>query len=667
MALRIQGKLALALGAIIVLFVAVALLAQQLSHDAGEEIRRVGEYSFPTTLHATSLLDVISDMNVDVLDYARGEPGKREQYSATYEKFTRLYAELESSSPHDHRVAQIGRLMARIDDNARSRLFDDYDPNRERWARERMANLERRFSGPLEPLLDHIRVTELALGTADSDEILAGLLRREVVYSELIAAAESMRRALYEYLDGVADARSFTSEAETFELQLAEARSLSSDPDTEEGLNRVASLFEGLRRGATEIIEGFDPAEKRAVTSVVDEMASDFAELESLVEDLAQSSQERTHTSLAAVQQRVQTNQRLVLLTLLLALGLAAGVTAFADRAIARPIRELRDVMDEISSGNNEAIVSHTDRRDEVGEMARTVRVFKENARALAEKTADLEAMPAKLGKYLSPQVYSSIFRGRTEVQVRAKRKKLTVFFSDLVGFTLVSSALEPEETAAVLNNYLTEMTRIALEHGATIDKYIGDGIMAFFGDPESDGVVADAQACVRMALAMQRRMSELADEWSSAGHDQPLQCRIGIHTGFCDVGNFGSDQHLDYTIIGQTVNLANRLEGITEPGGITLSHETWALTKDLVRAEPGTPVQLKGIPREVVPYRVVRDYQDPAVAERVIRTRARGVDLLIDLDELERISGDGGETSERTAVIEGLESALRTLRKAGR
>src|SRR4029453_12278266 len=145
-----------------------------------------------------------------------------------------------------------------------------------------------------------------------------------------------------------------------------------------------------------------------------------------------------------------------------------------------------------------------------------------------------------QLSKYLSPQVYSSIFTGQQSVEISSRRKKLTIFFSDIGDFTETTDSLESEELTGLLNRYLTEMSKIALEHGATVDKYIGDAIMAFFGDPESRGVKEDAKACVAMSIAMQRRMGELQSEWLDAGLEKPFQLRIGIKTGYCPVGNFG-------------------------------------------------------------------------------------------------------------------------------
>jgi class 3 adenylate cyclase len=136
----------------------------------------------------------------------------------------------------------------------------------------------------------------------------------------------------------------------------------------------------------------------------------------------------------------------------------------------------------------------------------------------VSEKNAQLETLASKLAKYLSPQVYASIFASNQNVQLASQRKKLTVFFSDIVNFTETTDKMESEDLTHLLNHYLTEMSAIALDYGATIDKYIGDAIMIFFGDPESQGVNQDAIACVKMAVAMRKRVEELASEWREAG-----------------------------------------------------------------------------------------------------------------------------------------------------
>ena len=223
------------------------------------------------------------------------------------------------------------------------------------------------------------------------------------------------------------------------------------------------------------------------------------------------------------------------------------------------------------------------------------------------ELAGELRDFSAKLSRYLSPQLHQSIFSGAKDVEISTDRKKLTVFFSDIVDFTSTTESMQPEDLAFLLNHYLTEMTDIALAHGATIDKFIGDAILLFFGDPESRGVKEDAMACVRMAVAMQKRMEALRRELKAKGYITPLHMRIGINTGYCNVGNFGSDQRIDYTIIGGEVNLASRLESLALPDSIVLSFATYSLVEDMIEAEAGEPMRVKGLADPVTPYRLIR------------------------------------------------------------
>ncbi|TFF27132.1 adenylate/guanylate cyclase domain-containing protein [Jiella endophytica] len=289
----------------------------------------------------------------------------------------------------------------------------------------------------------------------------------------------------------------------------------------------------------------------------------------------------------------------------------------------------------------------------------RQARVFRRMNTDLEEANSFLAAVSMKISKYLSPQVYRSIFSGERDVVISTERKKLTVFFSDIKDFTVTSERLQPEELTQLLNEYFTEMSKIAQEHGATVDKFIGDAILAFFGDPETKGPKEDAQACVRMAVAMQRRMAELNDTWRQRGIEKPFQTRMGINTGYCNVGNFGSEDRMDYTIIGAEANLAARLESIAEPGGIVLSYETYALVSDIVRARPLEAISLKGISRQVVPY----------VVEAVPDERAEeNGDVINEFTEGARIFLDMGQVSERerARLAAVLKQAMERLQAAG-
>ncbi len=276
------------------------------------------------------------------------------------------------------------------------------------------------------------------------------------------------------------------------------------------------------------------------------------------------------------------------------------------------------------------------DRRpDEIGTissaMARYMEVIDQRETELAAKTSMLEQLSTQLAKYFSPQVYESIFTGKQQVRIASSRKKLTIFFSVIVGFTEIADQLESEELTQLLNQYLTEMSRIALAHGATIDKYVGDGILIFFGDPETKGVRDDALACVRMAIAMRRSMRELGYLWRAAGIGNRLQIRMGIHTGFCTVGNFGSDDRMDYTIVGGAVNTAARLEELTAPGDILLSFETFALIENEVDCEPRGSVEVKGIAHPIQTYRVAE--RDTALGSDDLKLRETRPHFRLEID----------------------------------
>ena len=221
-------------------------------------------------------------------------------------------------------------------------------------------------------------------------------------------------------------------------------------------------------------------------------------------------------------------------------------------------------------------------------------------------KKEETERLSVNLAKYLPPQVHEAIFSGEFDTEITTKRRKLTIFFSDISNFTSTSEGLQPEDLTRYLNEYFSEMTDIALDHGATIDKYIGDAMMVFFGDPESKGEQEDARACVKMALKMRDRISDLQDKWQKQGFADPFVIRMGMNTGYCNVGNFGSDQRLTYTIIGSEVNVAQRLEASAQPGGILMSYETYAHAQDLIEVEQLNSISMKGVKREIKVFSVL-------------------------------------------------------------
>lgn len=261
---------------------------------------------------------------------------------------------------------------------------------------------------------------------------------------------------------------------------------------------------------------------------------------------------------------------------------------------------------------------------------------LKEAMNKVEENNRSLEKLSAQLSKYLSPQLFQSIFSGQKDVVLDTSRKKLTVFFSDIKGFTQMTDAMDPEAMTMILNTYLNAMTEIALEYGGTIDKFIGDAVMVFFGDPESKGDQQDAINCVNMALAMREKMTELKAFWQERGYKLPFQIRMGINTGYCTVGNFGAENRMDYTIIGGNVNLASRLESIAEADQIHISQTTEQLVCDTVECQLIGEISVKGIANPVRTYEVLKHKIDPQQASHIQRKQP-GLDIDVDLTKVDK------------------------------
>ena len=220
-----------------------------------------------------------------------------------------------------------------------------------------------------------------------------------------------------------------------------------------------------------------------------------------------------------------------------------------------------------------------------------------EKQQQLLQKASD------RLSKYLSPQICEQIFSD-VEFDTGTGRKKLTIFFSDIVNFTSITESMEAEELSGFLNFYLTNMCEIALKYGGTIDKFIGDSVMIFFGDPQSKGPEQDALACCNMGLEMLafvEKNEELFKE--QFNFPEKLEIRIGVHSGVCSVGNFGSDQRLDYTVIGRAVNVAARLEQAAPKNSMLVSNSTKSLLGDTFQVSDSIEVKAKGIDRPIIGY----------------------------------------------------------------
>jgi adenylate cyclase len=253
----------------------------------------------------------------------------------------------------------------------------------------------------------------------------------------------------------------------------------------------------------------------------------------------------------------------------------------------------------------------------------------------LAQQQKQAVELSRKLAKYLSPQIWGSLFSGKRDAKVETRRKKLTVFFSDIKGFSAMSEELPLDTLTRMLNTYLSEMTKIASRHGGTVDKFIGDAVMVFFGDPNSKGSKEDATACVAMAIDMQKQMKLLRQRWKREGIEHKLEIRIGINTGYCTVGNFGTDTRLDYTILGTDVNLASRLESSCRPGHILISKATYELVKDRIMCRAMEDIQVKGFNRPIAVYEVTEMKSRAGSGAGFLSLEAPGFAIHMDLHKV--------------------------------
>jgi adenylate cyclase len=266
-----------------------------------------------------------------------------------------------------------------------------------------------------------------------------------------------------------------------------------------------------------------------------------------------------------------------------------------------------------------------------VAGQRRQSRVIAGMNKELATRNEFLAAVSHKISRYLPPQVYRSIFAGAKDVNIHTERRKLTIFFSDIKDFTVTMERLQPEQMTTLLNEYFTAMSEIATRHGGTVDKFVGDAILIFFGDPETKGVCEDARACLRMAFEMQNAIAAMNAKWRGEGIEHPFLVRMGINTGYCNVGNFGSVDRMDYTIVGAEVNLAARLQSVAEPSQIVISYETYAQVRDHFLAHPLAPIRVKGVSHEVVPYVVDGTLASNGKELSLFSGHARGLEFYLD------------------------------------
>ncbi len=259
-----------------------------------------------------------------------------------------------------------------------------------------------------------------------------------------------------------------------------------------------------------------------------------------------------------------------------------------------KPIRLLVKGVSAIAAGNFDQKINIR-RSDELGDLTDA---FNDMAKSLREK----EVIKGAFSKYVTKSVVDRILQHRDGLKLGGEKKVVTVFFSDIRGFTPMSEVLSAEEVVQLLNEYFTAMTAIIFKYEGTLDKFMGDAIMAVYGAPIE--MPDHAERAVLAAIEMSRKMTELQAKWKMEGKRE-VNIGIGINTGEVVVGNIGSNERMEYTAIGDNVNLTQRLESVAEKGQILISASTYEKVKHKVDVVMLDPIKVKGKTDKVVAYSV--------------------------------------------------------------
>jgi len=263
------------------------------------------------------------------------------------------------------------------------------------------------------------------------------------------------------------------------------------------------------------------------------------------------------------------------------------------------PIRLLVEATAEMAKGRFHVRVPLTS-RDELGDLTLA---FNHMAEGLEQR----EKMKSAFGRMVSKDVFGEIMEDLDNVKVRGERQHVTILFSDVRGFTSHSEKMKPEEVTALLNEYFEEMVAIVLKHHGTLDKFIGDGLMALFGAPKSYG--SDAVNACRAAIDMRETVKRLNAKWASEGR-VTIEIGVGLNSGDVVAGFMGSTQKMEYSVLGDAVNLASRIEGLNKDFKtvILMSEFTYQEVKDAFEVRELKAVKVKGKEQAVKIYELVSE-----------------------------------------------------------
>lgn len=308
---------------------------------------------------------------------------------------------------------------------------------------------------------------------------------------------------------------------------------------------------------------------------------------------------------------------------------IALGMGAVLSWSLIRPVRKMDHALARIARGKFDERVEVPNRdefgrltanlnrtSDRLAELYHDLTQLNENLERTVEDQLAQIRRAEQLRRYLAPQVADAVLSGGAPVSLESTRRNLTILFANIRGFTSMSERVEPEELIHALNEYFAVMTDVVFRHGGTLDKYVGDGILSFFGDPIP--FEDHAERAVATALEMRARLRGIRSKWMERLHEE-LNVGIGISTGYVTVGNIGSDTRTEYTVIGNHVNLASGLAESAGPNQILVSERTLAAVRSRVEAAPVNEIILEDVHRPVRIFEITRaDFDAPASPPRV-------------------------------------------------
>jgi class 3 adenylate cyclase len=273
----------------------------------------------------------------------------------------------------------------------------------------------------------------------------------------------------------------------------------------------------------------------------------------------------------------------------------ASLVSVLFSRRLTRPLVELVSGMERVGRGDFRTRVNkRTD--DEIGFLA-------DGFNAMTEGLREREFIRDTFKRYVTTQIAEKLLAQKDRIRLTGEKRNITVLFCDIKGFTPMAERTEPVQLVSTLNDYFSVMVDIIFKHEGVLDKFIGDAIMAFWNAPlDQDDA---ARRAVTAALEMQAALVSFNDRRRAAGKP-PIHAGIGINTGDAVAGTIGSEKKMEYTVIGDTVNVAQRLESVSRPGQVLVSDSTYAVMGGRFVAHRLPPQALKGLVRPIGMYEVV-------------------------------------------------------------